>query len=230
MSPLPGGLTPALLHQAIPGVRAAAVNDWVGHLNAACARYEITKSVRRLAAFLGHIAKESGNLRNLEENLHYKDPKRINKIFGAIKTDKEAEAYVNKPEALANKVYANKIGNGNEASGDGWKYRGRGLIHVTGKANYAALAKRIGVDVVKNPDLLATQKYAAISAADFWKSNGLNRLADIESYRALSKLVNKSLDSFPEREANRKVALNALTRAILANLSLSLTRGGFGVF
>ena len=106
-----------------------------------------------MAAFLGHIAHESGSLHNLEENLNYKDPQRLNKIFGAIKTDKEAEAYVNSPEALANKVYANRNGNGDTASGDGWRYRGRGLIQLTGKANYAAFAKDLNVDVVKDPDL-----------------------------------------------------------------------------
>jgi len=217
LHPLPGGLTLTLLRQAMPHVRAVDANTWVFPLNAACRRFEITQSLRRMAAFLGHIAHESGSLHNLEENLNYKDPQRLNKIFGAIKTDKEAEAYVNNPEALANKVYANRNGNGDTASGDGWRYRGRGLIQLTGKANYAAFAKDLNVDVVKDPDLVATPRYAALSAAWFWKKHRLNQLADAKMYQAVSRAINKSLDSFPQREAKRKRALEALCRAVLAD-------------
>jgi len=94
-----------------------------------------------MAAFLGHIALESGGLHRLEEDLHYRKPERINHLFKAIKTDKEAEAYVNKPEALANKVYANKLGNGESTTGDGWKYRGRGLIQLTGNPTTPSLQR-----------------------------------------------------------------------------------------
>lgn len=175
-----------------------------------------------MAAFLGHVAHESGNLHTLEENLNYKDPQRINRIFGAIKTDREAKAYVGDPQALANKVYANRNGNGDAASGDGWKYRGRGLIQLTGKSNYEACAKDLNEDFVRDPDLVATPKYAALSAAWFWKKHRLNGLADREMYQALSLKINASLGSFPEREAKRESALDALCRAILANLSLSV--------
>lgn len=226
--PLPGGLTVILLQQAMPGVRAVDANTWVIPLNAACKHYEITGSLRRMAAFLGHIAHESGNLRHLEENLNYKDPHRINQTFGAIKTDKEAEAYAHNPEGLANKVYADRAGNGDTASGDGWKYRGRGLIQLTGKANYAAFGQDINVDVVKNPELVATPQYAALSAAWYWKKHRLNRLADAEMYQAVSKGINKSLASFPEREKKRKWALNALCRAVMTDLASSLAHGGFG--
>jgi len=121
-------------------------------------------------------------------------------------------AYTRKPEALANKVYANRNGNGDVASGDGWRYRGRGLIQVTGKANYRACGKDLGIDAVKSPELLATPKYAALSAASFWKSHGLNELADAQQYQALSLRINKKLKSFPARENNRKRALNAFCR------------------
>ena len=210
------------------GVSGAVANRWVEPLNIACRKYEITRSARRLAAFLGHVAKESGSLHRLEEGLYYKEADRVNRKFGAIKTDKEAESYLRKPEALANKVYANRLGNGDTASGDGWKYRGRGLIQVTGKFNYQALAKDLEVDFVKDPDLVATPGYAAISAAWFWKKHGLNELADDEKYTAASLRINKKLDSFPEREANRKRALDALCRGILMNLTMSLRMGGMG--
>ncbi len=180
-----------------------------------------------MAAFLGQIAHESGNLHKLEENLNYTDAHRINRIFGAIKTDKEATAYLRRPAALANKAYANKNGNGNEASGDGWRYRGRGLIQLTFKANYEAFAKDVKVDVVKHPDLLSTPKYAALSAAWFWDKHGLNQLADAEMYQALTRRINKKLDGFPRREANRRRALTALCRAMSMNMIMAL--GMFGI-
>jgi putative chitinase len=147
---------------------------------------------------------------------------------GFFKTAADTQPYVNNPEALANKVYANRIGNGDTASGDGWKYRGRGLIQLTGKDNYAALTKALGVDFVKDPDLVATPQYAALSAAWFWKNHGLNQLADVEDYKALSKRINKSLKSFPQREAKRRHALNALCKAALVNITLAVARRGFG--
>jgi hypothetical protein len=109
--PLSGGLTVTLLHQALPRVRGTAAETWVGPLNAACERYEITRSARRMAAFLGHIAHESSYLHAVEENMRYKDSDRLAKVYpSAFKTPVDAEPYVNKPEALANKVYANRIG------------------------------------------------------------------------------------------------------------------------
>ena len=224
---LPGGLTAPLLRQAMH-VTEAVAETWIAPLNTACRKYEIFGTVRRTAAFLGHIAHESGNLRKLEENLNYTDPQRINKLFKAIKTDQEAQAYVRKPEALANKIYADKLGNGDTASGDGWRYRGRGLIQLTGKSNYRAFGKDAGVDAVNSPELLATPAYAALSAAWFWQTKGLNELADAQMYQKLSLRINKSLTSFPEREAKRKQALDALCNAILTNMALSAVSGAFG--
>ena len=133
LRPLPSGLSLTLLRQAIPQIDPADASAYLGPLNVACRRYDITRSVRRMAAFIGHIAKESENLSKTEESLYYKDAHRINKLFSAIETDQEAQAYVRHPEPLANKIYAKQDGNGDVASGDGWKFRGRGLIHLTHK-------------------------------------------------------------------------------------------------
>jgi putative chitinase len=225
--PVAGGLTGMLLRQALPRVRGTAAETWVGPLNGACTRYEITRTARRMAAFLGHIAHESGYLHAVEENLRYKDADRLTKVFpSAFKTPADAGPYVDKPDALANKVYANRMGNGDPASGDGWRYRGRGLIQLTGRDNYVAFAKDVDMAVVQNPDLVATPRYAALSAAWFWKKHGLNELADIEAYQALSKRINSSLQSFPEREAKRKYALDVLCRATLANIVSSVSTFG----
>jgi putative chitinase len=190
-------------------------------------RMKITRSARRMAAFLGHIAHESSYLHAVEENLRYKDADRLTKVFpSAFKTQVDADPYVNKPEALANKVYAKRMGNEDAASGDGWKYRGRGLIQLTGRDNYAAFAKDVNVAIVQNPDLVATPVYAALSAAWFWEKHRLNELADIEAYQALSKRINSSLQSFPEREAKRKYALDVLCRSTLANIVSSVSTFG----
>ena len=148
----------------------------MGPLNAACARFEITLSIRRTAAFLGHIAHESGGLHTVKEYMGYSSDRMLKVYPGSFKTAADTQPYVNNPEALANKVYANRMGNGDTASGEGWKYRGRGLIQLTGKDNYAALTRALNVDFVKDPDLVATPQYAALSAAWFWKSHGLQPL------------------------------------------------------
>ncbi len=134
----------------------------------------------------------------------------MNKIFKAIKTDEEAKAYVGKPEALANKCYANRTGNGDEASGDGWKYRGRGLIQLTGKANYAALAKDVTVDFVKNPGSRHVPVRGISSACS---DHGLNELADAGAYVAFPAYQRK-LDGFAE--TTDSVAPDVLSRASLA--------------
>ncbi len=177
------------------------------------------KSLRRMAAFLGQIAFESSNLALLEERLSYKTTEQLRKIYSLFKTDDEASPYLRNPEGLANKVYANRGGNGDAASGDGWRYRGRGLIQLTFKDNYAAFAKDTQVDAVKKPELLATPEYAALSAGWFWHKHHLNELADGEMFQALTKRINKKLSGFPGREAKRQGALNALCLAAVLNLA-----------
>jgi len=224
-SPLPGGLTARILGQALPRALASKVVHWLVPLNRACERYEIDRSARRLAAFLGHVSLESNDLSATTESLYYRDAHHINGEFRAIKTDAEARAYVRAPQALANKVYANRIGNGDEASGDGWRFRGRGLVQLTGRANYAALSRALGVDFIAQPDLVASSKYAAASAGYFWKSKGLNELADAEMYVALSRRINRSLDKFHERESRRRTALDAICGALLLRYTSVALRG-----
>jgi putative chitinase len=218
LQPLPGGLSASLLKAAMR-ISDKRAETWVAGLNEACRKYEIDKSIRRMAAFLGHIGLETGGLHRVEENLYYKDAADVAKKFSAFKNEAEAAKFLRAPEKFANKAYAHKNGNGDEASGEGWRYRGRGLIQVTGKGNYRACGKALGIDAVKSPELLATPQYAALSAGWFWQSHGLNELADSEQYKALSLRINKHLKSFPEREAKRAVALNALCRAQVGSMA-----------
>jgi putative chitinase len=143
------------------------------------AKFQINTPLR-LAHFLAQCGHESGGFRVTQENLNY-SAKGLNGIFRKyFPTEASAVPYARQPQKIANKVYANRMANGSEASGDGFKFRGRGYIQLTGRANYTAFGKAIGEDITSNPDVVAS-KYALLSAAWFWSNNGLNRLADAGS-------------------------------------------------
>lgn len=130
-----------------------------------------------LSHFLSQCAHESGGFKVTTENLNY-SKEGLMKVFGKyFPTEQLASQYAKQPEKIANKVYANRIGNGDESSGDGWKYIGRGYIQLTGKTNYANLAKVINEDIIVNPDLVAT-KYPLVSAAWFFNKNCLKKCTD----------------------------------------------------
>jgi putative chitinase len=131
----------------------------------------------RLAHFLAQCGHESGGFKAVNENLNY-GAKGLRGIFGKyFPTDEKAALYERKPEKIANLVYASRMGNGPEASGEGYKFRGRGFIQLTGKTNYQAFDKTVEDNIEANPDLVAT-KYPLLSAAWFWSKNGLNAIAD----------------------------------------------------
>ena len=147
----------------------------------------------RVAHFLAQCGHESGGFRVTQENLNY-SAKGLNGIFRKyFPTEAAAASYARQPQKIANKVYANRMANGSEASGDGYKFRGRGYIQLTGRDNYTQFGKAIGVDIPSNPDLVSS-KYALASAAWFWSKNGLNRLADVgatdTSVTSITKRVN----------------------------------------
>jgi putative chitinase len=140
------------------------------------AKFQIDSPLR-LAHFLAQCGHESGGFRLTQENLNY-SAKGLNGIFKKyFPTEASAAAYARNPQKIANKVYANRMENGSEASGDGYKFRGRGYIQLTGRANYTAFGKSIGEDIVNNPDIVSG-KHALLSAAWFWSKNGLNKMAD----------------------------------------------------
>ena len=131
----------------------------------------------RLSHFLAQCAHESANFKVTYENLNYSAKGLMSTFKKYFPTLDIATLYERKPEKIANKVYANRMSNGSEASGDGWKHRGRGFIQLTGKDNYTAFDKVVDDDILANPDLVAT-KYPLLSAAWFWNKAGLNALAD----------------------------------------------------
>ena len=156
------------------------------------AKFQINTPLR-LAHFLAQCGHESGGFRATQENLNY-SAKGLNGIFKKyFPTLESALPYERKPEKIANKVYANRMANGTEASGDGYKFRGRGYIQLTGKDNYTQFGTAIGENITSNPDVVSG-KYALLSAAWFWSKNGLNKLADVgasdSAVTSITKRVN----------------------------------------
>lgn len=169
--------TAELLRKILPRCKTPA--SWVGPLNQVITQFEINTE-QRVAAFIAQMAVESQQLNRLEEDLNY-TAQRLTKVWPKrFLTIKAAEPYAHAPEKLANFVYANRLGNGNRASGDGWRYRGRGLLQLTGRGNYAKAAEDLkNPSYLVTPDLLGTPPHAVLSAAHFWQHHGLNQLADL---------------------------------------------------
>jgi putative chitinase len=156
----------------------------------------------RLAHFLAQCGHESGGFRATQENLNY-SAKGLNSIFRKyFPTEASATAYARQPAKIASKVYGNRMGNGPESTGEGFKFRGRGYIQLTGKENYTAFGKSIGEDIISNPDIVAS-KYALLSAAWFFSKNGLHKMADEGSsdqvVTKITKRVNGGTIGLPDR-------------------------------
>lgn len=208
-APVPGLSAERLM--AAVGCDAAAAGKWCDVLTAAAARFDITRRPARLAAFLAQIAHESARFTRLAENLNYDAP-RLRQIFPRyFPTDELAQQYARKPQAIASRVYANRMGNGDEASQDGWEYRGRGLIQLTGRANYQACGDALKLPLVRSPFILVEPKYAALSAAWFWYSRDLNAIADAGDFERITRIINGGLHGYTER-----VAMHERARSVLA--------------
>ena len=158
-----------------------------------------------LAHFLSQCGHESGGFRVVNENLNYSAKGLLGIFKKYFPTQALAESYQRKPEKIANRVYASRMGNGDEASGEGFKYRGRGYIQLTGKQNYTAFGKAIGVDIAANPDLVAT-KYPLLSAAWFFSKNCLGRCKDASDafVLAVTKCVNGGTIGLADRQKHFK--------------------------
>jgi putative chitinase len=159
-------------------------------------RYGITTK-DRIAHFLAQLDHESG-LKPIAENLNY-SAVGLTTIFKKYFNSESAKQYARSPQRIANRVYANRMGNGNEASGDGWRYRGRGFIQITGKDNYGSLSKATGVDYVANPDLLLTEADAMISALWYWDRIKANQLADEGNIREITRRINGGFNGMSDR-------------------------------
>jgi predicted chitinase len=189
-------LTKSLLTKL--GVTKSRADKYFPKLQMTFAKHKINNPLR-IAHFLAQVLHESASLRVVQENLNYSAAGLLN-IFGKyFKTQAEADQYARQPQKIANKVYANRIGNGNETSGDGYRFRGRGLIQLTGKSNYQKFSKWMKENVVTQPDHVAA-KYAVHSAVYFWTSHKLNNVADSDDVKRVTKIINGGFNGLTHRE------------------------------
>ena len=200
---------------------------FVSVLNTAMNRYQIVGQ-KRMAAFIAQVGHESGHLARLVENLNYSADGLANtwpsqyaepdgkgeyvkvQVSGKVrnKPNTLALSVDRKPEQIANIVYADRMGNTEQ--GDGWKYRGRGLIQITGKNNYRACGQALGLDLMAQPELLEKPRHACMSAAWFWATNGLNTLADAGKFGAITQRINGGQNGAADRQALHAKALKVL--------------------
>jgi len=204
----------------IEHLQAAKIKNpekWIDAIVATCEEFEINNP-NRIAGFLSQTSHESGGYTMLSENLNYrattlaacwpnrfaelgpdKKPKKDDK--GKLIPTAVANSIAGKPELIANLVYSSRMGNGPAESGEGWKFRGRGLKQLTGKDNYTRCGASLGVDLVENPDLLLEPMAAARSAGWFWKTNNLSSFADVADIKGMTKKINGGLIGYEQRQA-----------------------------
>ena len=185
--------------------------QWVTALNDTFSQFGIL-TPNQQAAFIGQCSHECGHFRILEENLNYRAATLMKLWPKRFPTLEIANAYAGNPKKIANMVYANRMGNRDESSGDGYRFRGRGCIQLTGHANYFHAGKALGVDFVMEPDLVATPKYAAMTAGWFWKTHGCNEVAESADWLKLTKKINGGTIGLEDRIAHTKQALEALSQ------------------
>ena len=186
-------------------------NGWVDAMNEVFPKYEID-TPKRIAAFIAQCGHESGGWRTFSENLNY-SAKALDAVFGKyfVRAGRDANEYARQPEKIANIVYAGRMDNGDTNSGDGWRYRGRGPIQLTGKANYAKFSEDMDVDAVDNPDQVSEDKEVALmSAIWYWNSNNLNRYADSGDIKTLTKRINGGYIGLEDRIHHWEEAMKAL--------------------
>lgn len=205
------------------GVKANVAETWLPFVQQACERFQINTKNQE-AAFIAQCAHESGGFTMLTENLNYRastmaacwpgrfaeqgpDKKPKKDAQGKNIPNKFALALEKHPEQIANVVYSSRMGNGPTESGDGWKYRGRGLKQLTGKDNYTRCGASIGADLVNDPDLLLNPKYAALSAAWFWSVNKCGALAESGDFVGLTKKINGGTIGLEDREKRYRAVL-----------------------
>ena len=208
-------LTISQLRQLLP--KNKYVEHWHHALSVLLPDYDIN-TPRRVAAFIAQCAHESGGFSVLQENLNYK-PQALRRLFSKYFPDDAIAgqffAKPNKQEAIANRIYANRMGNGDESSGDGYRFRGRGLIQLTGRSNYQNFADSIEVDgrplkIDEVPAYLETFEGAAQSACWFWETNNLNKWADDGDILTLTKRINGGTIGLEDRKKHYEHALHVL--------------------
>lgn len=177
-------------------------------MNAAIAQADLS-TPERLAAFIAQCGHESDGFRFYEENLNYK-PESLIRTWPSHFNEENAHEYGHQPKRIASRAYANRMGNGDEESGEGWEYRGRGWLQTTGKHGYIELSDATQIDFVSNPDAVATPEGAAISAAVYWEKHNLNHFVDNNDFVGLTRHINGGTIGLEERMARFQHAMSVL--------------------
>lgn len=194
------------IRRIMPNVKETRVKEFVKCFNEWSDRFGISTPLR-FVHFIAQIAHESGEFKSMEENLNYSADGLL-RVFPKYFTKETAAQYARKPEKIANKVYANRMGNGDEASGDGWRFKGRGAIGTTGRDNYKAYADSefcVG-DLMSHPEWLAQSPGCFKSAMYFWWKNGLNQIADTDDVVKVTKRVNGGTNGLAQRQYYYRMA------------------------
>jgi putative chitinase len=182
--------------------------EWESALNVTFQRFDISSPLRQ-AAFIGQCAHECGNFKLLEENLNYR-AETLMKLWPKRFNASNVNDYARNPKKIANMVYANRMGNRDEASGDGYRFRGRGCIQLTGHANYFHAGQACGEDFVMQPELVATPMYAAMTAGWFWDTHKINQYADSQDIVGMTKKINGGTIGLEDRRDRIEKALQVL--------------------
>jgi putative chitinase len=194
-----------------PHTKTSILEGYIEPLNAVAEYYEMTANPARLAGFLAQIAHESGGFTAVKENLNYSAKGLMTTFKKYFPTEELAKQYERKPEKIANRVYANRMSNGDEASGDGYRFCGRGLIQLTGRANYTKFAEDLGISIEETVAYLETPNGAVSSAGWFWDNNSLNKYCDSGDFVTLTKRINGGTIGLADRQHHFDEAMHFLT-------------------
>lgn len=205
-------------------------DEWHELMISILPKYDIN-TIERVVGFISQTAYESSDYTILEENLNY-SASALNRVFPKYfrNSGRDANLYHRKPEQIANIVYANRMGNGDINSGDGWRYRGRGIIQLTGKYNYSQFGEYIGYTIDQVIDYLQTKTGALESACWFWKTNKLNIFADKQDIKGMTRKINGGYHGFDDRKYRYRMAFNILDdmEESTVNLDQTLSIGSRG--
>lgn len=203
-------ITVELLKQICPKTKESVLKKYALSLHETAEYYDMYKNKKRAAAFLAQVAHESGGFNFVKENLNYSAKGLMTTFKKYFPTEAIAKQYERQPEKIANRVYANRMSNGDETSGDGYKFCGRGLIQLTGRANYTKFAADLGIGLDETVAYLETPEGAVSSAGWFWDNNNLNSYCDKDDFIGLTKRINGGTIGLEDRKHHYEIALKAL--------------------
>jgi putative chitinase len=203
-------ITLEILKALCPKTKETVLKKYATALHEVAEYYDMYDNHKRAAAFLAQTAHESGGFNFVKENLNYSAKGLVGTFKKYFKDEATAKAYERQPEKIANRVYASRMANGDEASGDGYRFCGRGLIQLTGRANYTKFAEDLGISVEETVNYLETPEGAVSSAGWFWDNNDLNKFCDNDDFVGLTKRINGGTIGIEDRKHHYELALKLL--------------------